>query len=68
MKFRLIRQAEMAYITEKGRGYGEADAPRMAWQAPHGYLFVGGWEEIDMGMGNQALAEKIRSYLRRIDR
>jgi hypothetical protein len=63
MKFRLVRQPEMAYITESGRAYGEQEPPRMAWAAPSGYLFRGGWEEINMGLGNEAIAAKISANL-----
>jgi hypothetical protein len=64
--FRLVRQAEIAYISETGRPYGAAEPPRMSWPAPRGHLFRGGWEPVDMGAGNQALAEKVRSFLVRL--
>lgn len=63
LKFRLVRQPEIAYITESGRAYGEDDPPRMAWAAPSGRLFRGGWEEIGMGFEPQALAQRLRQYL-----
>ena len=67
IKFRLVRQPEIAYLTEAGRSYGEAGPPRMAWAAPARHLFVSGWEEFDMGLGPQALAERIRSFLVRTE-
>lgn len=66
MKFRLIRQPEIAYITEESRAYGQSRPPRMSWEAPRGRLFSAGWELIDMGLEPQSIAELIRSHLRHI--
>jgi hypothetical protein len=66
MHFRLVRQPEIAYITEEGKPYGDASPPRMSWDAPRGHLFVGGWQPIDMGLGHEAIARAIREHLVRI--
>jgi hypothetical protein len=64
---RLIRQPEIAYITEEGRTYGEKAAPRMAWEAGAGYLFLAGWEPLDIGIGTTAIGERISSYRIRLE-